>query len=562
MVEFSVKIDFHSFYKKIGLGMQNAKFWHVVLKIITDSFNTDSNEEFLSKVHANLAEIIDVSNFFVALYQPKTKKYTFPFFIDEKDEKQIFLDLDLSRSLTDFVRRKEKAILIDKEDDTKLIESGEVDLFGQMSEYWLGIPLYMGGKSSGVLVLQSYSPQIYINEEDLLKMIFITNLISLVLEHNNFLYHLKENVRHFHIAQEVSDFGSFEIDVYNDTWWLSDKIFKILRINNENYEDSFLPLHRWLKKYSKVNFDEIFIKFVQELNEIDFELEWQTRYKEFKIVRIRAEKFYLNNGRVLKINGIIQDITEQRNYEIKLEEAKEKAEESERLKTAFLSNISHEVRTPMNAIIGFSDLLTEPDITKEETAEYVKLITTSGQVLIKLIDDIVDIAKIETGQLSLNISRAYVNRIFKELFNYFEVIKKEKSKEYLKIIFESDFSDPDFYFYTDEVRLRQIITNFISNAIKFTEKGYIKCSCLEKNKFIEFRIEDTGIGISDENRSIIFKQFGQILNEGRIYQGTGLGLTISRNLIKMMGGEINFTSEVGKGTTFYFSLPFEKEKSE
>ncbi len=560
MVELSATIDLYTFSKKIGFSTQSAGFWNTVLKIIIDSYTTDSNEEFLLKVHKNLADIIDVSNFFVALYHPKTKKYTFPFFIDEKDEKQIFLDIDLSRSLTDFVRRTDKILLIDKEDDTKLIASGEVDLVGQMSEYWLGIPLHIDEKSSGVFVLQSYKPDSKISEGELQEMIFMANFISLVFQHNNHLYQLKENIRHFHIAQEVSDFGSFEIDVYNDTWWLSEKVFKILRIANANESESFLPLRRWLLRYSKINFDEVFTAFVQEHNELDFELEWQTLSKEFRIVRIRAEKFYLNKGRVLKINGIVQDITEQRNYEIKLEEAKEKAEESERLKTAFLSNISHEVRTPMNAIIGFSDLLTEPDITKEETAEYVKLITTSGQVLIKLIDDIVDIAKIETRQLNLSISKTYVNKIFVELQNYFEVVKKEKSKEHLKILFESDFSDPNFFFYTDEVRLKQIISNFISNAIKFTETGYIKCCCLDKGKFLEFRIEDTGIGISDENRSIIFKQFGQILNEGRIYQGTGLGLTISRNLIKMMGGEINFISEVGKGTTFYFKLPFEQEK--
>lgn len=560
MVELSATIDLYTFSKKIVSSTQSARFWNTVLKIIIDSYTTDSNEEFLLKVHKNLADIIDVSNFFVALYHPKTKKYTFPFFIDEKDEKQIFLDIDLSRSLTDFVRRTDKILLIDKEDDTKLIASGEVDLVGQMSEYWLGIPLHIDEKSSGVFVLQSYKPDSKISEGELQEMIFMANFISLVFQHNNHLYQLKENIRHFHIAQEVSDFGSFEIDVYNDTWWLSEKVFKILRIANANESESFLPLRRWLLRYSKINFDEVFTAFVQEHNELDFELEWQTLSKEFRIVRIRAEKFYLNKGRVLKINGIVQDITEQRNYEIKLEEAKEKAEESERLKTAFLSNISHEVRTPMNAIIGFSDLLTEPDITKEETAEYVKLITTSGQVLIKLIDDIVDIAKIETRQLNLSISKTYVNKIFVELQNYFEVVKKEKSKEHLKILFESDFSDPNFFFYTDEVRLKQIISNFISNAIKFTETGYIKCCCLDKGKFLEFRIEDTGIGISDENRSIIFKQFGQILNEGRIYQGTGLGLTISRNLIKMMGGEINFISEVGKGTTFYFKLPFEQEK--
>lgn len=560
MVELSATIDLYTFSKKIGFSTQSAGFWNTVLKIIIDSYTTDSNEEFLLKVHKNLADIIDVSNFFVALYHPKTKKYTFPFFIDEKDEKQFFLDIDLSRSLTDFVRRTDKILLIDKEDDTKLIASDEVDLVGQMSEYWLGIPLHIDEKSSGVFVLQSYKPDSKISEGELQEMIFMANFISLVFQHNNHLYQLKENIRHFHIAQEVSDFGSFEIDVYNDTWWLSEKVFKILRIANANESESFLPLRRWLLRYSKINFDEVFTAFVQEHNELDFELEWQTLSKEFRIVRIRAEKFYLNKGRVLKINGIVQDITEQRNYEIKLEEAKEKAEESERLKTAFLSNISHEVRTPMNAIIGFSDLLTEPDITKEETAEYVKLITTSGQVLIKLIDDIVDIAKIETRQLNLSISKTYVNKIFVELQNYFEVVKKEKSKEHLKILFESDFSDSNFFFYTDEVRLKQIISNFISNAIKFTETGYIKCCCLDKGKFLEFRIEDTGIGISDENRSIIFKQFGQILNEGRIYQGTGLGLTISRNLIKMMGGEINFISEVGKGTTFYFKLPFEQEK--
>ncbi len=557
MIEVSTEIDFSTITNYIAENEQNEKLWKIIFNTFIDSYTSENNEVFLSKVHKHLAQIIDVSNFYVAIYDSNTGTYTFPFFIDEKDEKIIFLNLNLKRSLTDYVRKRGKAILLDKNDDQKLIESGEVDLVGAMAEYWIGIPLKFNNIELGVWVIQSYNAQIVFTKKDLNNLLYLSSFISAVLYNKITYNNLKENLRRYHLAQKVSTFGSFEIDVYNDTWWLSSKTAEILMMKKSEIGKSFLPIRRIMLRFAKFDFDTFFHDFIYNRNEIDFELEWKIRENEARIVRIKAEKFLLNNDRVLKINGIIQDITDQRNYEIQLEEAKERAEESDRLKTAFLSNISHEVRTPMNAIIGFSDLLKEPDITKEETEEYVDLIANSGEILLKLIDDIVDIAKIEAGQLSVCKSKVYINTFFSDLKIFFEKYKIDKQKTHLEIIFENNISlNDDFYIITDEFRLKQIVTNFITNAIKFTEKGFVNCSCNQIADFVEFRIQDTGIGISDENRSIIFKQFGQILNEGRIYQGTGLGLTIARNLIKMLGGEVNFESEIGKGTTFFFTLPF------
>ena len=261
--------------------------------------------------------------------------------------------------------------------------------------------------------------------------------------------------------------------------------------------------------------------------------------------------------------SIFRDVTEVKKAEEKLKEAKEKAEESDRLKSAFLSNMSHEIRTPMNAIIGFSDILSDQDITTEERKVYHDYIHNSCNSLSNLIDDIIDISKIEAGQIKIENSDCHINDLIEELNTFFKemMVRKDKGKIDLRIMKPSDKND--LFIQVDPVRLRQILANLIENAIKFTGEGFIEFGYTVLNEeTLQFYVKDTGIGIPEEEHDLIFKRFRQVdYSNARNYGGTGLGLSISKSLVELMGGRMWMSSNYGKGSTFYFTIPF-KQKSE
>jgi len=281
---------------------------------------------------------------------------------------------------------------------------------------------------------------------------------------------------------------------------------------------------------------------------------------EFK--KIDSSRLYFSEFK--KLADSANDMLEarekiQRNLEeeqILLREAKEKAEESDRLKTAFLANMSHEIRTPMNSIIGFSDLLSDDEITKEEKNNYIAHINTAGNSLLNLINDILDIAKIEAGQIIITKSDCDINALLNELYLTFIQQKEKLDKKELTIIY-NDQPSKKHTIYTDPQRLKQIMTNLLGNALKFTEKGFIEfgVDLVSADKYMFF-VKDTGIGISPENQQLIFKRFSQVDgSHTRNYGGTGLGLSISKNLAELMGGKLWVDSVQGQGSTFYFTLP-------
>jgi CheY-like chemotaxis protein/nitrogen-specific signal transduction histidine kinase len=253
---------------------------------------------------------------------------------------------------------------------------------------------------------------------------------------------------------------------------------------------------------------------------------------------------------------IFQDITERKENEEELIRAKEKAEESDKLKTAFLHNISHEIRTPMNAIVGFSALLSEPDILKSSRESYIEVIMQSSNHLLSIITDIVDISNIEANLIRLEKNEININNALRSLCRQFNPKANERK---IILSFEPGLPDIDATLMTDSTKLTQILSNLLSNAIKFTDSGYVKVSYQLKDNFIEFYVSDTGIGISSEHYDRIFDRFYQIQSSvTRLYEGTGLGLAISKAYVEHMGGKIWLNSESGKGSVFSFTLPYIK----
>jgi PAS domain S-box-containing protein len=282
---------------------------------------------------------------------------------------------------------------------------------------------------------------------------------------------------------------------------------------------------------------------------------------EFLYLDVYKAPLWNDAGEMIGIVGSAVDVTDRIKTEEELKLAKTKAEESDKLKTAFLANMSHEIRTPMNAIVGFSELLNDPDLTAETRKEFIKLINDNSKLLLNLIGDIIDVAKIEAEQIKAVRSTCRVNQIMDDLHGFFTKELQKDGNQKIEFYVTKAVEDDRFSIISDPLRFRQILNNLISNAIKFTDKGSIELGYIipEDKKTIQFFVRDTGIGLSGEHIDIMFERFRQVYDTNtREYGGTGLGLTISKSLAELLGGDISVESEIGIGSTFYLNLPFEQ----
>lgn len=278
---------------------------------------------------------------------------------------------------------------------------------------------------------------------------------------------------------------------------------------------------------------------------------------------------FSNLNEVTGVACIGVDITKKKSYEVQLTEknetyklmnekliaAKEKAEESDRLKTVFLQNISHEIRTPMNGILGFLDLLNDENLLEEDRKTYIDIINKSGKRLLTTINDVIEISRIESGQVRLNITKVNIHEMMSDLYSFFINQSNEKK---LKLILAETTSSKNLILETDRPVLEGILINLLKNAIKFTTEGYVEFGYYSDNEHLNFYVKDTGCGIPAERQKAVFERFVQSdLSITRAYEGSGLGLSIAKSYIELLKGKIWVESEINKGSTFYFSLPLQ-----
>jgi signal transduction histidine kinase len=306
------------------------------------------------------------------------------------------------------------------------------------------------------------------------------------------------------------------------------------------------------ERIEKINLEEQKIRTQKE------EIEAQINYTKEQNNLIHKQKIEPEKHR-----QYLKKIFEAKTAELKI--AKEKAEESDRLKTAFLENMSHEIRTPMNAVIGFASLLNEASLSIEDRGKYISRISSNCHVLLRLIEDILDISKIHAEQMQINKSKFSVDKALTSLYVQFAREKEDLDLMKIELILDKEAGNETYFIYADEFRFNQIMSNLLSNALKYTETGSIHFgykplfnSEYEKEpSMLQFYIKDTGIGIPTEKSEFIFDRFSKIEDDTtKLYRGAGMGLFISKKLVNLMGGTIWVQSMVNEGSTFYFTLPY------
>lgn len=566
---------------------KNATIKDILLTINQESNLTYDIREFAQKTQKELSRIFDTRNFYIALYNSGNNTYTFPYHVDQFDNfDHAKIEYHLPNSLTDFVRRENKPFILNSTTEKELCKKNQITFYGQDSSVWIGAPLSNSkGKAFGVIAIQNYENKNAYNTDDLDVLNYVAQNLSRIFEKLQFENELKESEERYRsLVQNMGD-GITIVDLKENILFCNLMASKIFGLKEEEL------INRNLSEF--VNPEQ----FERIKNETQKRLKGEKSVYEMVITRpdnhkrniqVTATPVY-QNKKIVGNLGIVRDITDQKKYEqhiklkneelqaaeeelraandelhwvnenleqnnVELKIAKEKAESADRLKSAFLANMSHEIRTPMNSILGFSQLLKEKKTDQKKQERFIDIININGKQLITIIDDIIDFSKIEANQLEIVKQDVDIVEMINQLYELYQNrVQSEKPGINFQLI------NPELNKLTantDEQRLRQVFGNLISNAIKFTLNGKISIGYEMKKNEVLFFVKDTGIGISKDKQDVIFERFRQADDSyTRKYGGTGLGLTICKSLVNLMGGEIWVKSEPDKGSVFYFTIP-------
>ncbi len=358
-------------------------------------------------------------------------------------------------------------------------------------------------------------------------------------------------------AQEIGVIGTWELDIQKN----------ILTWTEENYKIFGVPigtemnLELFMECIHPEDLDYFSKKWNAALNKEPYDIDHRILVNnKVKWVREKAEIKFDSEGKAISAIGFTQDITKRKSIETKLNTALEKAEESDRLKTAFLANMSHEIRTPMNGILGFADLLKQPELPSDVRQKYIGIIEKSGVRMLNIINDLIDISKVEAGQMELVISESNINEQIEYIYTFF---KPEVERKGMQLFFNNTLTAKESVIKTDREKMFAILTNLVKNAIKYSDKGSIELGYEKKDNYLEFYVKDTGIGIPKEMQQAIFNRFIQAdSTDTRAFKGAGLGLAISKAYVEMLGGRIWVESEPGVGSQFYFTIPHTSDITE
>jgi len=415
-------------------------------------------------------------------------------------------------------------------------------------------------------LLKKYRKELTIILVILIIFIFIILLlVTDIIKRKEIEIDFIESEKRLELAINGANEGLWDINLPSKTIYTSDQLAQLLGYNTSS--ELGLNTSNWQKF---ILFQDI--EQVKEAYNLHKNGKTEVFQCEIRLINENGSSSWFSvhgkitereNGSPTRVTGIILDINTQKAFEKELKNAKEKAEESDRLKSSFLANMSHEIRTPMNAILGFTDLLIYSDLTPSEKHDYLNLIKRSGENLLTLINDIIDISKIESGELKINEEQININQLINEVVNVGISLCNTLNKN-IDIKLKTSLNQDNYNITTDPLRLYQILINLVSNAVKFTAEGFIEINYeIFDNSILYISVKDTGPGISEENKKIIFDRFRQV-DESTIkkHGGTGLGLSITQSLVSLINGTIEVISSPKKGAEFIINIPIKLNKLE
>ncbi len=374
---------------------------------------------------------------------------------------------------------------------------------------------------------------------------------------------LKEKSVQLSYALEGAGEGLWDWNTNDNTFYFNAEFYKVLGYKPFSFPADKEHLVRLIHPDHLKAEDEYMTSFFNGIPDSrSLELMLLSADDTYKWMMLRGKTVKRNkDGSPARISGILLDISRLKKVEGELIQAKEKAETSDSLKSAFLANMSHDIRTPLNGILGFSELLRADDLTRKKQLEYFTFINQNGHHLLNLINDIIEISKIESNEISLNLSDFNLNILLEEIFTFYRTTQNDKIKD-LTFSYSPGLSDSESVIISDKTRIRQVLINLIDNALRYTDEGYVKFGYVLNNKgLLVLFVEDSGLGISKDDQRIIFERFMQASHGDNSRRGTGLGLAICRGLINMLEGDIWVESNPDKGSKFSFSIPYKPGKN-
>ena len=646
------------------------------------TINAKDLDELYERIHEELGKVIDVRNFFIALYDPNKSYIYFPYYVDEYFKQNVrFTKRKLGNGLTEYAIRANKPLFLYEEDMEKLAKDQGLYMYGTIPKVMLCVPLRIGDRVTGIIGVKSYGNPDQYRPRNLELLEFISGQIAVAIARKQNEVELNRQTARLNAIFDSSIYliwsvsKSYQLTSFNKNYsqFIEEHLhttpalnvsterlgWQMMSVENrrqleERYRQAFrgqpqgfemkLLVHQKSEMWLELSLNPIQLSdgAIEEVSGVArditprklTELALRQSEEKFRGIFANLQDIYVRTDRtgiitmispsVLKRTGytmeevvgsnitqyfvnkqhihaalirarrdksirnfetdlrvkdgsvrqfmfnmlllqdndgasimaaLARDVTEFKHNELELVKAKNEAERSLKVKERFLANMSHEIRTPMNGVIGMIDLLNETQLQPEQK-DYVQTIRRSSETLLNILNDILDLSKIEAGKMALNEAPVALQEIFDKLTALFSQTAKNK-----KVQLEYHFAEnlPKFII-ADQTRVLQILSNLTSNAIKFTENGKVHLEVSNvwtKGKFHKIKVEvrDSGIGITPDNLKLLFNAFSQVDNSSRkTFGGTGLGLAISKELCRLMKGEIGVESAWGSGSTFWFTF--------